>query len=127
MKIYSDKLTESDVRAAFTRARQDHNADIYIEDIREFRPRTHAHGIEVFAESMHGKHVTGHIPARASGPRDGYPRAASWDDWGFVIAQLFRIDPLARVGFYDGKADFLTKVSGCPRKGSPLAFLDVAG
>ena len=69
--------------------------------------------------------ATGHVPARASGPRDGSPRAASWDDWGFVIARLFNADPDARVGFYASKAEFITKVRQYPRKGSPLAFLNV--
>ena len=57
--------------------------------------------------------------------RDGYPRAASWDDWGYVIAHLFNVDPAARVGFYDNEADFVAKVRKYPRKGSSLAFLGV--
>lgn len=125
MKIYSNTLTMTEVREAFKTARDSDGADIYVEDGREFRPRSHAHGTEVWAESMHGKRATGHVPARASGPRDGHPRAASWDDWGFVIARLFRADPQARVGFYASKADFIARVRKHPRPGSPLAFLSV--
>ena len=135
MKIYSNHLTEADVRHAFTMARIKNGADIYVEEIKWWTPRqykvetpkhtTYAYGVEVWAESLHGTRATGHVPARASGPRDGYPRAASWDDWGYVIAHLFNVDPAARVGFYDNEADFVAKVRKYPRKGSSLAFLDV--
>ena len=54
---------------AFKDARDINGADIYMEDAREFKPRSHAHGVEVWAESMRGKRATGHVPARASGPR----------------------------------------------------------
>jgi hypothetical protein len=125
MKIYSNRLTEADVRNAFRLARENHHADIYIEAIRSFKPRNYANGVEVFAESTAGKRATGHVPARATGPRDWYPRAASWDDWGYVIAYLFNIDPHARIGFYDSLADFIAKVQRYPRKGSELPFLGV--
>lgn len=125
MKIYSNTLTMTEVREAFKAARDIDGADIYMEDAREFTPRDgHAHGTEVFAESLKGTRATGHVPARATGPRDGYPRAASWDDWGFVIARLFNADPEARVGFYGSKADFITQVHN-RRNGSTLAFLNV--
>lgn len=125
MKIYSNRLTEADVRDAFSMARTRHGADIYIEDIRTWQPRDYSNGVEVFAESTAGKRATGHVPARATGRRDWYPRAASWDDWGYVIAYLFNIDPHARIGFYDSLADFIAKVHRYPRKGSELPFLSI--
>jgi hypothetical protein len=124
VKIYSNILTLADVRQAFKTARDVHGADIYMEEAREWKPRGYAHGVEVWAESMHGKRATGHVPARSPGPRDGYPRAASWDDWGFVIASLFNQDPHARVGFYDNEADFVKQVRQHPHAGSDLAFLN---
>ena len=124
MKIYSNTLTMTKVREAFKAARDVNGADIYIEDAREWKPRGYAHGVEVWAESLNGKRATGHVPARATGTRDGCPRAASWDDWGYVIAHLFNADPDARVGFYDSKTDFVARVRQYPREGSRLAFLD---
>lgn len=123
MKIYSNHITLADVREAFKLARDKYGADIFMEDARTWKPRGYANGTEVWAESMKGKRATGHVPARESGSRDGYPRAASWDDWGYVIAALFSIDPHARVGFYDNSADFVAKVRKYPHKGSDLAFL----
>lgn len=125
MKIYSDIITRRDVETAFFNARMQHGQDIHIEAIRGWKPRRYAYGVEVFAESMNGNRATGHVPARATGPRDGYPRAASWDAWGYVIALLFNVDPHARIGFYDSEADFVDKVRKWPRKGSELAFLEV--
>jgi hypothetical protein len=125
MKIYSDIITESDVRAAFTSARQENKQDIYIEDIRGWKPRRYACGVEVHAESLAGKRTTGHVPARATGPRDGYPRAASWDAWGYAIAYLYNLDPHARIGIYDNEADFVEKVRKYRHKDSELPFLDV--
>lgn len=125
MKIRSNIITFLDMHAAFQAARDINGADIHIESWREFKPRGFAHGVEMWAESLHGTRATGHVPARASGPRDGYPRAASWDDWGFVIARLYLIDPDARIGFYDNAADFEAKVRKHPRKGSALPFLTI--
>ena len=125
MKIYSNEITEADVRHAFGTARLTHHADIYIEEIRTWKPRDYACGVEVYAKSTNGTRATGHRPARSSGPRDGYARAASWTDWGYVIARLYNMDPDARIGFYDSEADFVAKVRQYPRNGSSLAFLAV--
>jgi hypothetical protein len=123
MKIYTNNLTEADVRGAFAKARED-GADIYAVGLRTWQPRDYSRGIEVFAESLHGKYATGHRPV-GSYPLDCEPRAASWDDWGLVMAYLFNIDPHARIGFYDSEADFVEKVRKYRRKDSDLAFLKV--
>jgi hypothetical protein len=135
VKIYSNVITQGDVVNAFAAARQYNHADIYIEEITTWKPRhykketpkrtNYAYGTEIFAQSINGKVATGHVPARASGPRDGYPRAASWDDWGYVIAYLYNLDPHARIGFYDNEADFVEKVRKYRRKESTLPFLQV--
>jgi hypothetical protein len=124
MKLYSDKITEADVRGAFVTARIQNQADIYIDALRTFRPRRHANGVEFWAESLNGTRASGHA-AIAPGPRDNYPRAASWTDYGYVIAHLFNIDPEARIGGYNSKADFVAKVHQWIPRGQSLAFLDV--
>lgn len=121
MKIYSDEITEVEVRAVFNKARRDHDADIWIEEMRGWNPRTCKYGVEVWAESLGGKRATGRN--QSSYGRDREPRAASWDDWGYVIAELYNIDPDARIGFYDNEASFVTFVRKYPHKGASLAFL----
>ena len=113
MRIYSNKLTVAKVLHAFAAAREITSADIRAVDARSFTPRgtnnLWANGIEVYAESRHGNAATGHAPI-GPGPRDHLPRAASWTGYGWVIAYLFAEDPDARIGFYDGVADFIAQV-----------------
>jgi hypothetical protein len=124
MKIYSDKLTEADVRTAVHDARQLDGADIMIEDLRTWTPRSHRNGIEMWLYADHGKFSTGRN--QGPGPRGEAARAASWDAWGHVIARLFAQDPDARVGWYDGVDDFITKVRQANRP-EPKGFLDKVG
>ena len=69
MKIYSNHLTEADVRHAFTMARIKNGADIYVEEIKSWTPRKYAYGVEVWAVSLHGTRATGHVPAGHQVPR----------------------------------------------------------
>jgi hypothetical protein len=109
MRIYSDKLTEAHVREAFTAARSEHGARIWIDDIRSFRPRLEfLFGTEVFAEGT-SVQATGHRPV-GSYDLSGEKRAAAWDAWGWVIAILFAQDPDAQIGSYRNKADFIATV-----------------
>jgi hypothetical protein len=127
MKIYSNKITSEDVRSAFSRARNVNGADIWIDDLRTFRPRRrHGNGIEVFATSDGGSRATGHAPI-GSYDRSDLPRAASWTDYGYVMSYLFNEDPGAIIAQYNGKADFVATCRKYPRKdqGNSLAFLDV--
>ena len=63
--------------------------------------------------------------ARAIGsyPLGGVNRAASWTDWGWVIACLYNIDPDARISYYQNKADFVARVRQYQPRGESLAFL----
>ena len=128
MRIYSNKLTVAKVLHAFAAAREIADADIRAVDARSFTPRgtnnLWANGIEVYAESRHGNAATGHAPI-GPGPRDHLPRAASWTGYGWVIAYLFAEDPDARIGFYDGVADFIAQVRASHRgeRGESTDFL----
>ena len=126
MKIRSNIITRENVMAAFVAARAENGADIWVEDIREFSPRGYANGVEVWAGSNYGKRASGHGPIVRGGGQAAYqPRAASWSDYGYVMAHLFNVDPHAQVGFYDNEADFVAKVRQYPRKGASLDFLNV--
>jgi hypothetical protein len=129
--MYSDKLTEHDVRTAFYDARQVDGQDIWPVDIRTFRPRSYGrrNGIEFYAESLHGKMATGHRPI-GSYPLSlelgsDVPRAASWSAYGYVIARLFAMDPDARIGGYDGVAGFAKAVRSYVPRGQHTRFLEL--
>ena len=123
MKVYSDILTEDKVRRAFASARSC-GADIWMSDIRTWKPRGHAYGTEFWAESHHGTKASAHWPLADSGNRRNAPRAASWSAYGWLIAILFRDDPDARIGCYDGAAVFVAKVEQeAARRPADPAFL----
>src|SRR5205814_5781717 len=98
--------TEQDVRGAFAAARTADGADIFIDHLRTWQPRDWAHGVEFWARSMHGTRASAHGPISRE-PRGHLPRAASWADYGYVIARLYAADPRARIGQYKDRADFI--------------------
>lgn len=66
--------------------------------VREFTPQRFSRGYEFF--------LTGSSPYNVNrGNRD--EKAATWDEWGVVIAKLFAVDPDAQIGHYSDEIDFL--------------------
>lgn len=114
MKMYSNSLTAQDVRDAFTDAREIDHQDIYLDGLSEFRPRCSYHsGVQFYAYSLHGSRT----------PHDGMDRAAGWDAYGYVIARLFLKDRAAKIGCYDGAADFVWQVNRQVGRREPKDFL----
>lgn len=126
MKIYSNIITINDIWNAFRKARDENGSDIWVgADLRTFRPRTERFGAEFWAYSIHGKRASAHAPI-GSCSRDRHRlRAASWSDYGYVMAHLYNVDPHARVGFYKNEADFVEKVRNYTPRGQSLEFLNV--
>lgn len=104
MKLYSDIITGSAVYEAALRARTEHGQDIYVEDLSEKKGRKRAHSITLYCGSEHGRYAVNR-PQTAWRGRDR-TRAASWTAWGWLLAILFKQDPHAVMGEYDGAADF---------------------
>ena len=77
----------------------------WFEPIREFRPRSFAHGFEFFLTGS-SKYNAAHQSAQGG---YSYEKAATWDEWGIVIAALYAVDPDAQIGYYANRADFITK------------------
>lgn len=110
MKLYSATLSKSDIAAAFKVAR-DHGADIHLDDYREWRARDGRYAAEVHAASLGGTRMAQHTVDGIQSP------AASWDAWGWFIAELYRRDPSARIGYYLNAGDFALKVLQAKRAG----------
>jgi len=70
--------------------------DGWYEPIREFRARDGRNGFEIF--------LSGTSPYRSQHDREEH--AATWTEWGLVIAALYFVDPHAEIGQYKDKADF---------------------
>lgn len=59
----------------------------------------------------HGERHTRHVNQGTSANLYTDQYAATWMDWGWFIASIFRYDPQAVCGTYDGVADFLTQTT----------------
>lgn len=96
MKLHSDTLRRHDVQEA-ARVAREHGHDIYVDEIAECGSKSRRRGITFYCESMDGP--------RARNGREG--RAASWDAYGWLIAELFNRDPSAIIGYYKSPSHFL--------------------
>lgn len=103
MKIHTDKLTYSDIYAT--------PAGVEAETI-ERGSRSRARAFDVGLSAVHGtdRHGIKRCYARnsgKSGSAGNWDRAATWVEWGDWICGLFKLDPDAIIGQYDGAQDFI--------------------
>lgn len=96
MKVYSDVLTEADLRSALP--------DGVYADVRPLRQaRVRRFGWDVYLEGFGARHTR----ATNSGTYGaGSRKAVSYDDHGVWMARLYQIDPDARVSWWKSRADF---------------------
>jgi hypothetical protein len=134
MRIYSNVLTSADLDAAIRAA----NERTPTRDVDPFygligferclrlnRTRIRARGWDVL---LYRTGSTMHFNSGQHGA--GEEGAASWDDWGWFLAELYLRDPVMRAGSYNGEAEFHRATrngfkpedkGGSPRLLSPLA------
>lgn len=92
MKLYSDKLTNDDVTAAARKA------GVTLADAKTIRrPRVRRYGWIL--------HLSGSSSYRSQAT--GEP-AATWDEHGVFMAELYKRDPKLRIAFYRDLQHFLT-------------------
>lgn len=95
-------ITANHVHLAISKARYQHNQDIWLDSDRGVTVGKRG-AITFYCHSTWGKFASG----RHDNP-EGY-RAASWTAWGYVIAELFRVDPHAHIGHYASMAHFIDR------------------
>lgn len=96
MKVYSNILTEDDLRAALP---PEVGASIQV--IRN--PRVARHGYTVYLQGFGPRH-TRSVNSGENGA--GYHKAATYDDHGEWFARLYAIDPDARLSWWKDRGDF---------------------
>jgi hypothetical protein len=110
VKIYSNTLTSADLSAAIQAANQHtpsqdgdpFHGTIGFERYRELtRPRVRARGWDVL---LYRTGSTMHFNSGRYGA--GEQGAASWDDYGWFLAELFRRDPALHAAYYRDETDF---------------------
>lgn len=111
MKLHSNILTASDVRDALERAKKRGHVDrLTVFDVLEVKgSRTRKNAFEVHLEWV-GDKVKGDgrrwTNSGNRGADTGGSYAATYDEWGWFIAELFDKDENAVFGHYKGMDDF---------------------
>jgi hypothetical protein len=101
MQIRSNIITRTTVGTAVAGVpnvtfQDTRSRDGWYEPIREFRARDGRNGFEIF--------LSGSSPYRSQHDRSEH--AATWSEWGLVIAALYFVDPDAEIGQYKSLQDF---------------------
>lgn len=103
MKIYSDTLVYRDLCLALPMG-------VYIADVSPIsNPRTknestgmpYERGWNIYLEGT-SCHVSQH---------DRYNKAATWDEWGVWMAELYRLDPQVKIGWYKSYEYFIEQTT----------------
>ena len=107
MDIHSDVLTKQDLWAELP-------AGLYLE-VSEHGSRSRARKFKVGIAANHGTDAHGIKRAFARNTGNygggGYDRAATWVEWGDWMVALFKRDPAARIGYYEGPASFVEQTA----------------
>lgn len=116
MRIHADLLTPDAIYAALGRLRDSGRVGgIFLMRNEEAGSRSRRRSIDVKLSSYASQLPDGKTCRRwANSGRHGASewRAATYDEWGLFIAELFRLDPTARIGQYEGASDFQRQTRG---------------
>jgi hypothetical protein len=113
MKLHTS-LDEDEIRACMNRAQAagELPADIVFDVFGQAGSRSHPHGFEIHLASAR-KDTRADSVTRKNNPMAGShggPRyAASYDEWGWFLAELFTADPDAKAAPYKNADDFHAK------------------
>jgi hypothetical protein len=103
MKIHTDTITAADLESVTPKG-------CHIQHMQKgSRSKARAYNLAMVADPGKDRHgITRRYSTNgAYGSTDGTYRAATWVEWGDMIAELFKIDPDARIGNYYGAREFL--------------------
>jgi hypothetical protein len=103
-------LTEREIRDCLARAQESGEvpADLIFDQFNPAGSRTHRHGYDIhLATEYQGTRDDGRKRKRAAYYGvSGQLWAATYDEWGWFLAEFFVTDPDAKAGPYKGQADF---------------------
>lgn len=106
MKIYSDRIHTRAVQEAHRDIeRIAPSCNVYVDA--ERRGRRTRYSLDITMTGFGARHTRYRNTGQRGADDD---MAATWMDWGWLIAVLFRFDPDARIGQYDGAEDFNLQV-----------------
>jgi hypothetical protein len=105
VQIHTDKLTSTDLW-------REAPAGCYLDvAIRGSRKRLRRFDVSISADEGTDAHGLKRVYARNTGKYGGQSvegeKAATWLEWGDWIVALFKLDPDAIIGYYEGPRDFV--------------------
>lgn len=110
MRLHTDNLSPRALVAAAHDAELD---EVFVHVLSEHGSRTHRRAYEVRLSAFPGRDRNGKARRPMTNNASFYgafDKAATYDEWGFWMAQVFDRDPGARfAGAYDGAEDFHQK------------------
>lgn len=109
MKIQT-RLTEAEVQECLGRSKDDGDmpADIVFDVFGTVGSRSHPHAFEVHLATAQNDTRADSVKRKASSMAGGggLKYAATYDEWGYFLAELFAADPEARAGRYKSRDHF---------------------
>jgi hypothetical protein len=113
MKVYSDILTEQDLRVALAEAVNTCTpGHCGFERLAPLpRPRLRSRGWDVLLHRAGGRPFNTGKRGSEYSERTG-AGAASWDDYGRWLAALYELDPAMRAGYYLSRENFHLSTDG---------------
>jgi hypothetical protein len=111
MRLHTDKLTYVDILRALTASWETSpdGGGFHADVVDPKGSRTRDHAFEIALVGFGSRHKRARAWGQGSygkGDQSNAPRAATYDDWGYFIAQIFEADPNAVFGPYKGQQDF---------------------
>ncbi len=106
MRIHSNILNERDLHKALDAA--DQALDVNLIVIGTRGSRSHRQAFEVALRGTGARHKRAPQTVLYSSDE----RAATFDDWGYFLAEVFQADPDATCGPYKGITDFHNQTDG---------------
>lgn len=104
MRIFTDTLSEYDLHSAmFDAGPEIPSVNLDINKSGKGRRRAMTHEVSL---SGYGARHTRRKNTGRYGAGDSYDAAATWMDWGWFIACMFRHEPTAIIGQYESRDDF---------------------
>lgn len=114
MRVHT-KLTAAEMHAALNRAVEGGgvSAHVHLNVLEPHRSRSRARAFEVKLATVVKLKGDGRHHRNTGTQGAGRVYAATYDEWGFFLAEVFKADPEAVVAdFYDGEAHFHEKTRG---------------
>lgn len=108
MKLHTNSLTAGDIRGSLTVAKVagQVSRSVTFNKLEEHGSRSHARAFEVQLGTETKYKGDGRRRQNSGTNGAQYTYAATWDEWGWFIAEIFEIDPRAKFGPYNGVKDF---------------------